>query len=174
MAPTYLFVDESGDMNFSAGGSPYFYFGALSTADPLPLTRALTSLRYAFLTEGLGIDRFHAAEDRQVVRDRVFATIRSVGGFEFDSAVVDKRKAPPSLYEATHFYPEIADYLLGYVPFSVFHQSSVGHACLQAADYCTWAVHKKWRDGELRPYRMIEPFIKSELEIFQRGDERFY
>lgn len=63
---------------------------------------------------------------------------------------------------------------LGARKFSVLHHTSVAHACLQAADYCTWAVHRKWRDGELRPYRTIKAFLRSEFDIFASGSATYH
>ena len=212
----YLFFDESGDFNFSPKGSPYFHFGVLSTLNPSPLSAALIGLRYQMLGEGHEIERFHATEDRQAVRDRVFATMSAAGGFEFDSVVVEKSKTHPSLYDHVRFYPKFAGYLLEYVfnrftdpkqrvvlitdrlpvqkqreavekafktfirsrlgerPFTILHQASSVHPCLQAADYCTWAIHKKWRNSEMRPYANIRDFVRSEFDIFQHGKDRFY
>jgi hypothetical protein len=59
-------------------------------------------------------------------------------------------------------------------PFSLLHHSSGSHACLQAADYCNWAIYRKWKDGETRPYEMISRFVRSEFEIFARGRKVFY
>jgi len=59
-------------------------------------------------------------------------------------------------------------------PFSILHHRSASHAGLQAADYCNWAIHKKWKDNERRPYNLIRQFIKSELDILQTGSEHFY
>ena len=63
---------------------------------------------------------------------------------------------------------------LGRRPFSVLHHASAAHACLQAADYCNWAIYKKWKDGEMRPYRMISRFVRSEFDMLARGTEYFY
>lgn len=63
---------------------------------------------------------------------------------------------------------------LGERPFIILHHSSGIHPCLQAADYCMWAVYRKWQSGDLRSYRLIEPFIRSEYDIFQNGREHFY
>ncbi len=106
----YLFFDESGNLDFSANGSRHFCFGALTLRDPGPLSAALTRLRYGYLEQGLELHCFHAAEDRQVVRDGGFATLREVGGFDFDVLVVDKRLTPAELRDPYEFYAH-----LGYV-----------------------------------------------------------
>jgi hypothetical protein len=106
----YLFFDESGNLDFSENGSRHFCFGALTLRDPGPLTAALTRLRYRFLEQGLELHCFHAAEDRQSVRDGVFEALRAVGGFDFDVLVVDKRLTPDELRDPFEFYAH-----LGYI-----------------------------------------------------------
>lgn len=212
----FLFFDESGNFDFSTNGTPYVVFGALTTRDPAPLLRPLSDLRYSLIASGIEIEAFHATEDKQVVRDQVFAIIKAVGGFEFDAAIVEKRKVDPALYDVTKFYPQFAYHLLNQVfarypdegerivlitdplpvkktkravekafklyirqnlarrAFSVLHHASSSHACLQAADYCTWAVHRKWRDNELRPYSEIQQLVRTELDILANETRRFY
>lgn len=100
----YLFFDESGNLDFSPNGSRHFCFGVLTLRDPGPLTAALTRLRYSLLEQGLELECFHATEDRQAVRDRVFAALAEVGGFELDLLVADKRTMHPALRDPFEFY----------------------------------------------------------------------
>jgi hypothetical protein len=100
----YLFFDESGNLDFSPNGSRHFCFGVLTLRDPGPLTAALTRLRYSLLEEGLELEYFHAAEDRQAVRNRVFAALAEVGGFELDLLVADKQAMHPELRDPFEFY----------------------------------------------------------------------
>lgn len=106
----YLFFDESGNLDFSDNGSRWFCFGALTLRDPGPLSAAFTRLRYGFLEQGLELECFHAAEDRQVVRNQVFAALAEVGGFDFDVLVVEKQLTPAVLRDPFEFYAH-----LGYV-----------------------------------------------------------
>lgn len=100
----YLFFDESGNLDFSPHGSRHFCFGVLMMRDPRPLDAALTHLRYSLLEEGLELEFFHAAEDRQYVRDRVFATLAEVGGLELDLLIADKRTLHPLMRDPFEFY----------------------------------------------------------------------
>lgn len=109
---TYFFFDESGNLDFSPNGSRYYFFGLLTTGDPAPLTVALTSLRYELLAEGLELENFHAAEDTQAVRKRVFERIMEVGGFDMDVLIADKRCFHPALHDAVEFYSCLANVLL--------------------------------------------------------------
>ena len=113
----YLFFDESGNLDFSGNGSRHFCFGALTLRDPGALTAEFARLRYGLLQQGLELDCFHAAEDRQAVRSQVFAALERVGGLEFDAGgfdfdvlVADKRLAPAELRDPFEFYAH-----LGYV-----------------------------------------------------------
>ena len=38
--------------------------------------------------------------------------------------------------------------------------------CLQVADYCCWAVHRKWERNDTRSYDLIANRIESEYELF--------
>jgi hypothetical protein len=76
----YLFVDESGNLDFSPSGTPYYGFGALSTRDPAAIEYALSTLKYELVSEGgEPLERFHATDDRQAVRDRVFEALTAGG-----------------------------------------------------------------------------------------------
>lgn len=46
--------------------------------------------------------------------------------------------------------------------------------CLQVADYCTWAIQRKWERQDLRPYELISPKICSEYDVWQLGQARYY
>lgn len=103
----YLFFDESGNLDFSPNGSRHFCFGVLTCAEPSCLTEVLSRLRYSLLAEGLELERFHAAEDRQAVRDQVFAALAETGGFELDLLVADKRTMHPVLRDPFEFYAKL-------------------------------------------------------------------
>lgn len=45
---------------------------------------------------------------------------------------------------------------------------------LQVADYCAWALKRKWEDGDLRSYVLIEDKIRSEFDVFRAGTRHYY
>jgi hypothetical protein len=207
----FLFFDESGNLDFSNTGTRFYTFGCLGTKQPSALLHPLADLRYELLAEGVELESFHASEDRQVVRDKVFRILQTAEGFEFDSIIIDKRKVPPGLYPIEKFYPFFAGYLLNEVlkrytdaekivlvtdriplarkreavskgfkqyiraalgdrPFTLVHQNTAAHMCLQAADYFMWAVYKKWSSEERRPYVAVERMIRSETRIYSDAE----
>ncbi|MBF2753793.1 MAG: DUF3800 domain-containing protein [Gammaproteobacteria bacterium AqS3] len=98
-ATLYIFVDESGDFNFSLTGSEYFILTGVCTLAPLTEREGLAQIRYDLLSSGRDVECFHASDDKQDVRDRVFAAIKSYSDFEVHSVIAEKRKADPELYE---------------------------------------------------------------------------
>jgi hypothetical protein len=46
--------------------------------------------------------------------------------------------------------------------------------CLQIADYCCWAIQRKWERGDLRSHVLIQHKIRSEFEIFRSGKTLYY
>jgi hypothetical protein len=47
-------------------------------------------------------------------------------------------------------------------------------ACLQAADYCGWAIQRKWEGGDAGPHALIADKIRSEFDMFARGTQTYY
>ncbi len=46
--------------------------------------------------------------------------------------------------------------------------------CLWLADYCTWAIQRKWERGDSRSYDLIAKKINYEYELFERGNDHYY
>ena len=59
---------------------------------------------------GTNLEYFHAAEDRQAVRDEVFAVIKTLDNIRVDSLIVEKRKTAPAIRPLNRFYPEMAEH----------------------------------------------------------------
>ncbi len=112
----YVFLDEAGDFNFSVTGTKFFTFTTITKTRPFPWDTPLISLKYDLIEVGLDIEYFHAAEDRQAVRDKVFTIIgNNLGNLRIDSLVIEKRKTGPTLQVLEKFYPRMIGYLLRYV-----------------------------------------------------------
>jgi hypothetical protein len=115
MATLHVHIDESGNWSFTPKGSKFYVFAVAWTYDPQPLAQALTALRFQMVRDGVNIDCFHAAEDRQATRDAVVGTALAHGNWNFASVVLDKRKINPVLREPHRFYPKFAGALLKFV-----------------------------------------------------------
>lgn len=46
--------------------------------------------------------------------------------------------------------------------------------CLQVADYCCWAIQRKWERGDYRSYNLIQPKILSEYDLLARESNVYY
>ena len=91
----YLFLDEGGDLNFKGNGSRFFTVSSLATRRPFELANVLADLRFDVIEEGLDIEYFHASEDRQAVRDRVFeAVVSHLDSVRLHSVVEEKSTVP--------------------------------------------------------------------------------
>lgn len=214
LVPTLnIFIDESGNFDFSEKGTKYFLLTAVSTTGCHDLFSDFFQLKHRLAGEGLGLEEFHATEDRQSVRDQVYGLIERHclhRCLSIDAVIVQKGKATPELREETVFYTQTLRALLEWVfrhrptdevdrivvwaarigtsrkrgtfekaiktylanleanhPYQIFIHSSASHPMLQVADYCSWALMKRWRDGEIRPYSRIASAVLKELELFQ-------
>ena len=52
--------------------------------------------------------------------------------------------------------------------------SAASDPCLQVADYCAWAIQRKWEAGDRQGYDLIKGFIQTEFDLFALGTKKFY
>ena len=97
MKTLFIFIDESGNFDFSSKGTKYFVLSAVSTLNPLGKEK-LEEIKYDLMKNGNDLEYFHAAEDKQAVRDLVYGFIENMKDIEIDSVIVQKNKTNPSLY----------------------------------------------------------------------------
>ncbi len=212
-----MFGDEGGDLTFARqrGASRYFIIGTASMTDCKVGERVL-DLRRELAWQGTQLEMFHACNDKQRVRDRVFNLIAG-SSVRVDATILDKTKAQPHLRaNPLYFYKEawflhfkyvaprvcgslddlfvvasslqiqkkrqavkhaVADVVRQVSPTAVFHTaffSSVSDPCLQVADYVTWAIQRKWEQGDPRSYDLIRSQVSSTFEPFKIGRTVYY
>lgn len=46
--------------------------------------------------------------------------------------------------------------------------------CLQVADYCAWAIQRKWERGDTRSYDLIKHKITREYDLWGHGTTLYY
>jgi hypothetical protein len=46
--------------------------------------------------------------------------------------------------------------------------------CLQVADYCAWAIQRKWERADLRSYDLIRDRVTYEYELWRHGRALYY
>ena len=116
--PTYIFLDESGNFDFSPSGTRYFVMTSVSMKRPFPGYNELDEFKHECIeTSHLpNLEYFHCANDRKPVRIGVFnRLLPGLSQLRVDSLVVEKAKTGPALQPATLFYPRMLGYLLKYV-----------------------------------------------------------
>ncbi|MEI8139029.1 MAG: DUF3800 domain-containing protein [bacterium] len=211
----YVFLDEGGNLDFSPSGTQYLSLSSISTVRPFFFDPPLIELRYDLIESGLDMPRFHAAEDRQVVRDQVFQSILAHNGqIHVDSIIVDKTQLPDGMKKVEHLYPValtqllkelvLPNYNLGLYAevivitdtlpvdrrrkavekgikqtlaaalsagtrYRIYHHSSASCMGLQVADYCNWAIYRKWQSGDARSHNTIQRLIRHERQFASEG-----
>ena len=112
----YIFIDESGNFDFSPSGTKYFVLTAFATFSPVEERDMLLRLKYDLLSSGINQEYFHATEDKQIIRDKVYAFLEDMQSkYEIHSVIARKNKTNPSLYDEQFFYELICKTLLRYI-----------------------------------------------------------
>lgn len=117
MSNLYVFIDLSGNYDFSIKGTKFIVLTSLLCWDVCPGIIELHKLKHELIEKGVDIAYFHATEDRQIVRGKVFDIICNFSHIRVDSVIVEKRKTHPNLRPSRKFYPEMVKQLLKY-PFN--------------------------------------------------------
>jgi hypothetical protein len=227
----FVFLDESGNLDFSPSGTRYWSLTAFCTFHPSQGKEAFLDLLYSLADQNEGMEYFHATVDKQLVRDQVFSCINGLSdGHEIHCVIAEKRKAHPSLYWAqinrkgkptrvkdeSRFYRVVCKTLISYVfgcprfqgakkvvivlsslfnnpkheailkalrlelaartkvPYHIYFHENKSDLNCQIADYCGWAIFRKWDTGDKRSYDLIRNKIKNEFDIFAVGNNYFY
>ena len=55
------------------------------------------------------------------------------------------------------------------VRYRVLHHASKSNMDLQIADYCTWAVYRKWNIQDARSFQRIKTAVRREWDVLQAG-----
>ena len=127
--PLYVYIDESGNFDFSAKGTKHFCLTGLITHHPEILSNEIVNLKHDILSkqklprlEKAYLDnhlsrKFHASEDRQPVRNLVFNTITSLPEkyIKAVSIVAQKNKANPTIRKPVKFYEKLMVPLMKFI-----------------------------------------------------------
>jgi hypothetical protein len=122
MKTLYLFIDESGNLDFSPSGTKYYLLNVLSTTHPFGIGSPLLKLRYELLPNyacGPQMEdggSFHASEDIQTVRNQVFSILTNTNhDLRIDSVIAQKNKTHPTLQkQEVEFYRTLGETALRY------------------------------------------------------------
>jgi uncharacterized protein DUF3800 len=220
MSRLYVFADEAGCFNFSRepGASKYFIVCTMTCNACGDLGTSLLALRRQLIWEGAPVGEFfHASEDKQVTRDRVFDVLKE-HDFKLQATIMEKSKAYPRVRSTNHMFYQYGWYyhFLHAAPkmiggakelhittasvgthrekglFSTavnrvvqqvlrtnkHHRTnfcrSIADPCLQAVDYCTWAIQKKWERQDDRSYKLISDRLNHEADMWAHGNVHQY
>lgn len=117
MSCLYVFVDESGNLDFTPRGTKYFVLSAVTAINPIESSNKLQQLKYDLLAEGSGggeFQCFHASEDKQPVRDKVFSCISKMDSIKINYIIAEKRRTHPK-YHNSNFYGLLGSALTKYL-----------------------------------------------------------
>ncbi len=109
----YIFLDESGNLDFSEKGTQYFALTTVSLRRPFTVYEALDSYKHDCIEYGLTTEYFHCANDNNHVRRKVFDIIGGhLDAMRISALIVDKQRVEPRLREPALFYSEMVARIL--------------------------------------------------------------
>lgn len=149
MAVLYVFIDVSGNYDFADTGTKYLVLTSVTCSDICPGIIELYTCKHTLIGGGFDIEYFHAAEDKQNVRNQVFDIISKLNHMRIDSVIVQKSKVPVSHQNVSQIYPAMVDKLF---------RDSLGNTDFEIKKYDKIFI---FMDRESAHAKDREPFIKG-------------
>ena len=110
----YLYIDESGNLDFSEKGTEWFIVTGVVMRRPFDAATSLLAYKYDCIEDGFDIERFHASEDMDVVRTGVYSRIaKHSEKCKAYSAKVHKALLPDEAKDPAKVYAIALDWLVG-------------------------------------------------------------
>ena len=123
-----------------------------------PVIRQTDSVFYGFVWYN---HLKHTARDILLPQSELLVTASAIGtnqmkaNFDWAVQAVNREVMPESIIKATM-------------------RPSATNLCLQVADYCSWAVQRKWEQDDSQTYAIIKDKIGSENDIFGSRTTFYY
>lgn len=111
----FIFLDESGNLDFSNKGTAYYVLSAITAIEPLDSSKKLQTLKYDLLHASEDVEYFHTSEDKQMIRDKVFGIINDLENIQINYIYADKHFAHPKYHDKANFYGLLGKTLLKYL-----------------------------------------------------------
>ena len=109
----YIFLDESGNLDFGPKGSRYFVLTSVVMHRPFPVSERLEAYKYDCIENGTNIEHFHCYNDRNEIRNAVFdAIVACLDEFRIDCVIAEKARTNTRLREGQRLYLWMLAYLL--------------------------------------------------------------
>lgn len=155
----WLYLDESGNFDFTNNGTSYFIMTCLATSRPFMTCHELMDAKYNFFEQGVIMKKFHATDDNWEVRREVYGIINSLNqrlsAFSF---VVDKNDLPEELKDAGKLYGKVFEWIIREV---LAHEVSPGtKQVIVVTDDLPQEAKEKQVTKPLK--KMLKDFTKSQ------------
>ena len=116
MSTLYIFLDESGNLDFSPTGTKNYVLAAVATDNPLATSQELQDLKYKHLRTDIDTTFFHASEDKQSTRNDVIARLQRMSNtLKVHYIHAQKNKAYPALQNTPAFYGKLGTTLVKFI-----------------------------------------------------------
>ena len=145
----YIFLDESGNLDFSHTGTEHYVLAAITSTNPLVSSQDLQRLKYVQLEDGIDTEYFHASEDKQITRDKVIKQLQTMSNtIKVHYIYAKKSKTHPTLQNSASFYGKLGTTL---VKFVVGYRSNGFDKVVIVFDKALQNKDRKTFLGEIKP-----------------------
>lgn len=108
----FIFIDESGNFDFSASGTRHFVMVGVVSPDPIQASLGMQELKYQILSTGHDFAAFHASQDQPWVRHEALRAISKLQELQVHVISGEKRSLPKSMQHGWKMHGLFAEKLI--------------------------------------------------------------
>jgi hypothetical protein len=160
---TYIFLDESGDLGFGKGSSKWFLFTLVVVDNPRILERVIKKVRRQLSKKyKRQYAELHAYNCDNVTRIRILKALSELD-ISVVTTILNKNKVYVDLKNQKHL---LYNYSANIILDRLIHSKLIEG--LQAVDFISWAIFRKYEKGDLEFYEIIKNRIIDERLLFSQ------
>jgi len=104
-------------------------------------------------------------------KNRIVSTLGKDDELQITAASIGTKKGQRAFSSAVN---DVVQQNLPRKQWQTTFPKSAADPCLQIADYCTWAIQRKWELGKTEKYDQIQGMISHEYDLWSHGTTHYY
>lgn len=109
----YLYMDESGNFDFTSNGTKYFIMTCVVCRRPFTACHELMEAKYDCFEKGIDLKEFHAAEDNEDTRKTVYAIVENAKSqYSVYSIYIDKDGLTDDMKDPGRLYYQVFEWII--------------------------------------------------------------
>src|SRR3989344_5019536 len=173
---TYIFLDESGDLGFKKTSSKWFLFTLVAIDEPRKLDKIIKKARKSLKKKHKHrFSELHAYHCDDITRIRILKSLAEID-ILINKNIIDEKSVTSLIVDKKDTNKNLKNNFIDYITkamnqkqkatFKMSLTASHDSKGIQAVDFISWAIFRKYEQGDYEFYEIIKDKIIDERLLF--------